>query len=84
MSIQAIATDAPNEIAAFGCRQLHVPYFRFNPNLHEKIDPKEVRMEKLVALIIETKMYYTEKEVRDQLIKVAQLLHAAVKVSQSV
>ena len=60
-----------------------MPYFRFNPNLHEKFDPKEVRIEKLVELILETKMYYNETEVRDQMAHLAQLLHAAIKVSQS-
>lgn len=65
------------------CRQLHVPYFRFNPNLREKVDLKEVRTQKLIALILETKMYCNEMEVRDQLAHLVQLLHAAVKVSQS-
>ena len=60
-----------------------MPYFRFNPNLHEKVDLKEVRTDKLVTLILETKMYCNEMEVRDQLAHLVQLLHAAVRVSHS-
>ena len=82
MFIQVITTDAPNEITSFACRQFHVPYFRFNPNLHEQIDLNEVRIEKLVELILETKIYYNETEVRDQMAHLAQLLHAAIKVNQ--
>ena len=60
-----------------------MPYFRFNPCLSEKIDLKEVRTEKLVKLILETKKYCSEMQVSDQLAYVVQLLHAAVKANQS-
>ena len=82
--IQAIATDSPNEATGFMCRQLHVPYFRFNPSLSEKVDIKEVKTEILIKkLILETKKYCSEMEVSDQLAHVVQLLHAAVKANQT-
>lgn len=83
-TLQAIATDSPNEATGFMCRQLHVPYFRFNPSLSEKVDIKEVKTEILVKkLILETKKYCSEMEVSDQLAHVVQLLHAAVKANQT-
>jgi calcium-independent phospholipase A2 len=80
-ALQAIATDSPNEATSFTCRQLHIPYFRFNPNLREKVDLKEVQTQKLVELILSTKCYCNET--RDELAHVVQLLHAAVKANQS-
>ena len=53
----------PYGITGFVCRQLHVPYFHFNPCLSEKIDLKEVRTEQLVKMILEAKMYCSEMEV---------------------
>ncbi|CAI8027127.1 85/88 kDa calcium-independent phospholipase A2 [Geodia barretti] len=82
-TLQAIATDSPNEATGFTCRQLHIPYFRFNPSLAEKIDLNEVKTEKLVRLILDTKCYCNEMGVRDELGHVVQLLHAAVKANQS-
>jgi hypothetical protein len=82
-TLQAISTDSPNEATSFTCRQLHIPYFRFNPSLAEKIDLNEVKTEKLVRLILDTKCYCNEMEVRDELAHIVQLLHAAVKANQS-
>ena len=81
--MQAIATDSPNEATDFLCRQLHIPYFRFNPRLSEKIDLKEVRTEKLVKLVLETRQYCNEMAVRDQLAHAVQLLHAASRANKS-
>lgn len=60
-----------------------MPYFRFNPCLPEEVHISEVRMEKLVDLILQTKRYCNEMAVRDQLAHVVQLLHAAVQANQS-
>ena len=83
VDLQAIETDSPNEATGFTCRQLHIPYFRFNPSLPEKIDLKEVQTGKLVGLILDTKRYCNEMRVRDELAHVVQLLHAAMKANQS-
>lgn len=81
--LQAIATDSPNEATSFTCRQLNIPYFRFNPSLAEKIDLKEVHSKRLVGLILDTKRYCSEMQVRDELAHIVQLLHAAVRANQS-
>ena len=81
--MQAIATDSPNEATRFVCQELHIPYFRFNPILPEKVDLKEVRTERLVKLILDTKRYLSEMSICDELSHLVQLLHAASKANQS-
>ena len=81
--MQAIATDGPNEAASFTCRQLNVPYFRFNPTLPERVSMSEVDTKRLIEMILHTKRYCNEMAVRDQLAHVVQLLHAAVRAEQS-
>ena len=80
---QATATDSPNEATEFLCQQLKIPFYRFNPILSEKIDTKEMDSEKLVKMLMETKMYCEEQETRKMFDFVVQILHASVKANQA-
>ena len=57
------------------CREQGIDYFRFNPELSEKVDSDQQDSSVLHKMILRTRQYLREPAVREDMDKLIQLLN---------
>ena len=74
--------DKPAEDCRTWCRELKIPFYRFSPQLPQKIEPGERDNVKLVDMIIEMKKYMQITKIHDDFDELVQRFHLVVQLNR--
>ena len=56
------------------CKRHNIPFFRFNPALIEVVSPGETNDEKLIDMLLQTRLYLQDSETQEELLRMVTLM----------
>lgn len=62
------------------CNRQNIPFFRFNPALVEVISPGETSDEKLMDMMLQTRLYLQDKETQEELSRMVTLFKRLAQI----